>query len=413
MQLMNDDMDDLFRRAAENYPLNTNTADWNEIQKKLLAASNQPPPPPKKYNKSLWLLLLLLPAMWIGVESISNRTHAPLTPGVGTQEERKEQKISEGNYQSNNTATKIQQVSRYKPVSSYRIKSGSNLTTTVTRPAYELVSRTGGAVTTEPVTKSVNWFSAEIEPAITPSLENDYELLRGDIPVISADKINGLAETSEKNSVQLSGDQKKKSSKLAKHAFYAGVMVSPDISTVKSQRVNNLGSGIGLILGYEFNKHFNLESGILFDKKYYYSSGEYVNTKRIALPGYSKVKNVTGICKMIELPLDLKYNFTHRGKSYFSAGAGVSSYFMQKEIYDYTLGYYGWDEQRRSIYKKSSSDLLAVMSLSAGYNKSMGKNTNLIISPYLKIPLKGVGIGSLPITSAGVNIGITKKLLKF
>src|SRR4026207_2549452 len=82
MQLMNDDMDELFRRAAENYPLNTGTADWNEVQKKLLAANNAPPPPAKKYNKSLWLLLLLLPAAWIGFEVISNREHIRLSPAV-------------------------------------------------------------------------------------------------------------------------------------------------------------------------------------------------------------------------------------------------------------------------------------------------------------------------------------------
>jgi hypothetical protein len=69
--------------------------------------------------------------------------------------------------------------------------------------------------------------------------------------------------------------------------------------------------------------------------------------------------------------------------------------------------------QRRSIYKKSSSDLLAVISLSGGYNKSIGKSTKFFICPYLKIPVKGIGIGSLPIMSTGVNIGITKIIRSF
>jgi hypothetical protein len=190
-------------------------------------------------------------------------------------------------------------------------------------------------------------------------------------------------------------------------------MVSPDISTVKFQQVNNIGTGVGLLLGYDFNNKWSLESGISFDKKFYYSSGEYVNTKRIGVPGYTSVKNVKGVCKMIELPLDVKYNFKHKGRSYFSAGVGISSYFMQREIYDYTLSYSGWDVQRRSIYKKSSSDILAVMSLNGGYNRNIGKATKFFISPYLKIPFKGVGIGSLPIMSTGVNIGITKIIRSF
>ncbi len=36
-------MDDLFRRAAENYPLNTGKGDWDKIDKKLavLAVSEE------------------------------------------------------------------------------------------------------------------------------------------------------------------------------------------------------------------------------------------------------------------------------------------------------------------------------------------------------------------------------------
>ena len=54
MQYVNDDMDELFRRAAENYPLNTNSADWNEVQKKLIAAGigeQETVVEKKKFNK--------------------------------------------------------------------------------------------------------------------------------------------------------------------------------------------------------------------------------------------------------------------------------------------------------------------------------------------------------------------------
>ncbi len=38
MQNVNDDMDGLFRRAASNYPLNTNSADWNKVLSALDAS---------------------------------------------------------------------------------------------------------------------------------------------------------------------------------------------------------------------------------------------------------------------------------------------------------------------------------------------------------------------------------------
>lgn len=64
MQYVNDDMDDVFKRAGKEYSLNTNSADWNKIatdlghdHHKLLI----------KKNKS-WkylLLLLLRPFLWL------------------------------------------------------------------------------------------------------------------------------------------------------------------------------------------------------------------------------------------------------------------------------------------------------------------------------------------------------------
>src|SRR6478672_890921 len=59
MQYVNDDMDDLSRRAAENYPLDTKSADWDKM-----AAELEIKPEKTKYRvfwdrRFLWLLLLL------------------------------------------------------------------------------------------------------------------------------------------------------------------------------------------------------------------------------------------------------------------------------------------------------------------------------------------------------------------
>src|SRR5476651_2729363 len=68
MQELNDDMDDLFRRAAENYPLQTNSSDWDKVLSALLAAETTPAVNPTQTKKSdyrqvLWLLLLL--PVWV------------------------------------------------------------------------------------------------------------------------------------------------------------------------------------------------------------------------------------------------------------------------------------------------------------------------------------------------------------
>ena len=47
------------------------------------------------------------------------------------------------------------------------------------------------------------------------------------------------------------------------------------------------------------------------------------------------------------------------------------------------------------------------MSLGVGYEHNIGNGTKLRVEPYLKIPLKGLGIGNMPITSSGLYIGIS------
>ena len=69
MQYIDNDMDDLFRKAAKDYPLNTNSGDWEEVVKKIAANDSERtivPPVNKKNHKLFLLLLLLLPLAWLG-----------------------------------------------------------------------------------------------------------------------------------------------------------------------------------------------------------------------------------------------------------------------------------------------------------------------------------------------------------
>ena len=59
MRDINDDMDDLFRRAADNYPLNTNSSDWNKVKSALESPAVEDVREKKRRLGFLWLLLLL------------------------------------------------------------------------------------------------------------------------------------------------------------------------------------------------------------------------------------------------------------------------------------------------------------------------------------------------------------------
>ncbi len=128
---------------------------------------------------------------------------------------------------------------------------------------------------------------------------------------------------------------------------------------------------MGLLVGFRLNKKFSVESGVFWDKKYYYTDGKFFSTKRVYSNTPAKIKNVDGLCYMTEIPLMVKYNFQPSGKTNFSTSAGVSSYIMKKEIYDYAVDNNGQFYQHSSTYNTHSTNLLAVANFAIGYNREL------------------------------------------
>ena len=191
---------------------------------------------------------------------------------------------------------------------------------------------------------------------------------------------------------------------------YIGLTGAPDLSTVKMQATKGVGTTWGLILGYSFNSHWAVESGVYLDRKKYYTAGEYFKGE-VNVPVYASLQSVKGSCNMWEIPLNVRYNFNPGSKITWFATAGTSSYFMTKQHYAYELEAGGaawpggnWTDSAHSNY------LFSIINLSGGFEQRIGRIGNLRIEPYLRIPLSGIGSGRLPIMSAGLNIGITHQL---
>jgi len=215
-----------------------------------------------------------------------------------------------------------------------------------------------------------------------------------------------------------SGKTKPKASSKQKSSFlYAGLLAAPDLSTVKFQRMKGVGTTFSLLLGYQFNKKWAVETGVSVDRKRYYTDAEYFNTSKLppgTIPSNWALKYLDGTCYMWEIPINVRYNFSEDKKSKWFATAGLSTYLMTRENYNYnydwwTSNAYGnatenWD------WKKPSQYWFSIINLSVGYEHRLGRIGNLRIEPYLRVPLSGLGTGSLNIQSAGLNIGITRRL---
>ncbi|RFM32241.1 hypothetical protein DXN04_26055 [Chitinophaga silvisoli] len=204
---------------------------------------------------------------------------------------------------------------------------------------------------------------------------------------------------------------KKQSPAKVQKGLYFGIIASPDISTVKMQRVNKVGYGAGIILGYRISRSFAVETGLLYDHKNYYSEGSSFSTKKIPYVQNWKILDVDGYCNMYEIPVNVRYFIKNGKNTSWYANAGLSSYLMKKEDYAYNYMTMSGELKNSSwAYKNATKNWFSIIHVGVGLEHNLGAIGKLRVEPYLKIPAKGLGIGDLPITSMGINIGITKSI---
>ncbi|MEO8110195.1 MAG: outer membrane beta-barrel protein [Ginsengibacter sp.] len=441
MQHLENDMDELFQRAAENYPLKKGEGDWESIAKRIADKSDPPAiiAPSKSIGRKkiipLFLLLFIGSVSWFTFQYYQHRTD--VVPGknvmAGNVKEGNKTSAPEKNklgITGKNTAGVTDKKDKSNFYNSIGL-AGNNITDpekgNTSRAAGTGIrnvnpgkekSLTGETYNNESSIKPENKYSPAVnrneanndnnpaenkiskEKIIAKNTELEEELSAaenaGDALVIHNEK---------KNDKALQNPQRKK-------GMYVGVVAGPDFSKVHSGSFDHSGVNAGIVAGYRFNKKISLESGIIWDKKYYTSEGKNFSMDKVGstMPSGMVINNLESNNSFIEIPLKVKFDFfTKRNNNLFIAG-GVSAYIITREQNMYHVTFNGDNKDVLSVYEKNNYGLPAVASLSLGYEKNVSKSFDLRIEPYLRIPLRGMGVGSLPITSAGLQIGIIGRL---
>ena len=437
-------MDDLFRKAGELYPLKTSGSDWDGVLGKLredisgVTGSQPGLHAQENRNKRRWLLLLLLIPIGIsslvyfsgsGVKSLNSqltnttkdqKTNTK-TPAEKNPENAFAQTPPATGHQAPDQTQAAHDIPAAPPVSSVRNRSPDQLNRTETHRNMA-GNRNNNALILSGVLASADAGNSSMS-VHTPGATNP-ELFRepvektvslsvygsGEKPSVYGMPLPPLVATSTtlKTASNESSAKMKTEKTNSSKGIYAVLLGGPDLSTVAFQSTSQAGYSLGVLLGYRFNKRLAVETGLLWDKKYYYSNGEYFDKNKLYnFPSNEKILSVDGNCNMFEIPINLRYDFATRNHHGFFVTAGLSSYLMKKEYYSYEAGITTPTWSGDSTYMNASNNLFSILQISGGYEYSIGKNTKIRIEPYLKIPLQGIGISSMPISSAGLYFGIS------
>ncbi|MEX0843952.1 MAG: hypothetical protein WD022_01680 [Balneolaceae bacterium] len=189
-----------------------------------------------------------------------------------------------------------------------------------------------------------------------------------------------------------------------------GLIISPDLSSVGGiSALHDPGYKIGLMAGYMLNSNLSLSTGIIHSKVRY-SSGSQGYRPPANWSYYNQPDGIAAECFILDIPVNLKYDFHQFNKSRLFATAGLSTYIMLSE--DYRFEYdYSTPGQTESLNEKSGkAHLLSNAGFSVGYELDIHQSWNLRVEPFIKLPLQEVGWGNVKLYSVGSFISINYKL---
>lgn len=186
-----------------------------------------------------------------------------------------------------------------------------------------------------------------------------------------------------------------------------GLQVSPDFASVNALAGDKPGSSIGLTVDYQILDRWHLGTGLLFSRKNYTARGTDYKVphdyyRSVGLKGVDFVK---GAMNMLEIPINLRYDFSVTGNTVFFASGGVSTYLFGSERSKYYFDFFGREVCREFQYTNKQS-ILSSANLSFGVETGVSNDFSIMVAPYMKLPLSDLGFGRIRMSSVGINVGL-------
>lgn len=220
---------------------------------------------------------------------------------------------------------------------------------------------------------------------------------------ISTTGINKKDTTVLKSVATNNPSSKKENAEKFSDKFAFNLSAGPGISFVG---VNNTGKttiSYGAGISYYLGKRFTVRTGFYVSRKIYSAQPSDYHPPKGFWTYYTNLKGIDADCKVYEIPLNVLYYFKPVKKHNWFVSAGLASYLMKKEVYDYSyVNQSGQPQYSTSTINNKNKNLFSVISLSGGYKYNLSGHISLSAEPFIEIPSAGVGFGKINLNSGGI-----------
>lgn len=192
-------------------------------------------------------------------------------------------------------------------------------------------------------------------------------------------------------------------------------VAAPDLSTMGLKNFSRPGTTVGLLLEYRLSARWSIQAGVMQSTKLYRALPDEYSAPEGAWGGPVKPLNIDGRCNLLDIPLNLRYDFRIRPQrneqleSRWFVSGGVTSYIMERENYVYNYPAHTYRQITDSSVNTGTYGLSHI-NLSVGYERALSRRLSWQVEPFIKMPLRRVGYFSTDLFSTGVFLSIRYKL---
>ena len=412
----NDNLEELFQKAGEDYPLKTDNSNWDSVAARLTDSGTKKVVAGKyKFLKYAAIAIVLLGGSAILYMFQFNYS--------GNKAEKQVSKQNITKHQQTNSTEVPDKSSGSLKTHEAEVSVNTNADFTLKHFSAEKQSTSGLSGDDFSINNDAQSQSTNVgdEPSMNSgkvSNSSAQNIVKND-PAGKTLVENKIADDTHNQSItnSASSGNSVKSTKTIKlqtppTKFYGTLYGSPEFSMVKFQKVSKPGYKIGIALGYRINSRVDAEIGIEREHINYYTDGKYFDKTGLKLKDPVSLENVNGSSKLTSVPITVKYKFLIKNKSHLYAGVGADAILLtHTENYEYAVSKNGNEADRSKNYSSvTSPKYFTGVTMMAGYETKLSNWCGITIEPYYQIPACKLGVGKLPVTSFGINIGIVKDL---
>lgn len=405
-----DNLENFFRKRVQSYNPEFNEADWQKLKVRL---DNELPLSITFWSllKKFWyvpLLMIMLPLSWIAFSEFNKLKQNNPNSSTSTTLQIKgpeEYLKLENNAEINEDSSAL--IISEKPI----IAEEKIFREEAAIPSFSQENVNGQAISEMSINEDKNTLVSDVALENTNKIgyavfENGAEF-KGQILNFKLHFLYPIPPHFEldKGNIVVAPDVISKSAFVEnekdKPHFSLGLGYSPDFSTVGLKNFSAPGSRWNVLAEFSFLNRWSINTGVIFVNNKYEAYGEDYHAPEKYWKNGIAASETYGECKMIDIPLNIRYDIfsKHRHKLFISAGA--STYFVTKEDYYFQYEQDDPDLPEHWGTKKVTRYLFGIINASMGYEYQIGNQSALQIEPFIKIPTTGIGWGNVDLHTIG------------